>query len=268
MAKQSGSYLGGFSGKLGTAVGYLWNGKWCLRAHNPMVHNPRTPAQVEHRELFKQEVQLAAKMRWAITKSMTGLARESGMTSYNLFVKANQHAFSAVDGQLQIDYSALRLSVGELAPVEFREMTWTGDNVLTIKFRPGDSHHLDYVYLYVYVPDCGKGCLSAPVYRYDKRIALALPTYFAGHEAHVYLMAMREDGRWSESLYCGAISQGESIPQQDSEAGGEEAVGLQRPSSEQKNAPARHNKDGADGVIEPENKDKNQSDCRCRTSMS
>ena len=50
MAKQSGGYLGGFSGKLGTAVGYMWNGKWCLRAHNPMVRNPRTEAQTEHRE--------------------------------------------------------------------------------------------------------------------------------------------------------------------------------------------------------------------------
>ena len=48
MAKQTAGYLGGFSGKLGTAVGYMWNGKWCLRAHNPMVHNPRTEAQTEH----------------------------------------------------------------------------------------------------------------------------------------------------------------------------------------------------------------------------
>ena len=208
MARQSAGYLGGFSGRLGPAVGYLWNGKWCLRTHNPMVRNPRTEAQVEHRALFKQQVQLAARMRWAVTSTLTGLAREAGMTSYNLFVHLNQPAFSAVEGRLQIDYAALRLSVGDVAPVELREMVWTEDNVLDVKFRSPQGRPLDYVYLYVYVPERGKGCLSAPVYRSDKRIALALPTFFEGCEAHVYLMAMSRDGRWSDSLYAGLVEQG------------------------------------------------------------
>ena len=208
MAKQTAGYLGGFSGKLGTAVGYMWNGKWCLRAHNPMVHNPRTEAQTEHRELFKQEVQLAAKMRRAVVKSMTSLAREAGMTSYNLFVKVNQPAFGVEEGRLTVDYSILRLSMGDVPQVELREMTWDDDNVLSVSFRPGGGRSLDYVYQYVYVPEQGHGFLSAPVYRHQKHIALMLPNHFAGCEAHVYLMTMSEDGRWSESLYAGAIRQG------------------------------------------------------------
>lgn len=208
MAKQSAGYLGGFSGRLGPAVGYMWNGKWCLRAHNPMVRNPRTEAQVEHRALFKQQVQLAARMRWAVTTTLTGLAREAGMTSYNLFVHLNQPAFGSADGQLQVDYASLRLSVGDVAPVELREMVWDDDNVLSVKFRSAQGSQLDYVYLYVYVPERGEGCLSAPVYRSDKRIALALPTFFAGCEAHVYLMAMSRDGRWSDSLYAGSVTEG------------------------------------------------------------
>ncbi len=209
MAKQSGGYLGGFSGKLGTAVGYMWNGKWCLRAHNPMVRNPRTEAQTEHRELFKQEVQLAAKMRQAVVKSMTALAREAGMTSYNLFVKANQPAFGVDEGRLTVDYSALRLSMGDVPQVELKEMSWTDDDVLSVSFKPGGGRSLDYVYLYVYVPGRGQGFLSAPVYRYQKHISLMMSSYYDGYEAQVYLMAMSEDGRWSESLYCGAIQQGE-----------------------------------------------------------
>ena len=35
-------------------------------------------------------------------------------------------------------------------------------------------------------------------------------SYYAGHEAHAYLMVMSEDGRWSESVYCGSIRQGET----------------------------------------------------------
>ena len=224
MAKQSGSYLGGFSGKLGPAVGYMWNGKWCLRAHNPMVRNPRTEAQVEHREVFKQEVQLAASMRPAIVKSLTGLARESGMTSYNLFVKVNQPAFSVVEGRLQVDYSTLRLSMGDVPQVELREMAWTEDNVLTVKFRPGQGQSTDYVYLYVYVPGRAQGIISAPVYRYQKQISFMMSSYFIGYEAQVYLMTMSEDGRWGESLYAGAIRQGDSLtPDPSPKKRGEEA---------------------------------------------
>ena len=209
MAKQTSGYLGGFSGRLGPAVGYMWNGKWCVRSHQPMVRNPRTEAQVAHRELFKQEVQLAAKMRWAVTTTLTALARNAGMTSYNLFVKVNQQAFSAVDGVLQVDYSQLWLSIGDVAPVGFTDKERTEDNVLTIRYLKGDGNRFDHVYAYVWAPDLERGYLSAPAYRQDRRLAMALPDDFAGHEVEVFLMVESADGRWSNSAYAGSICEGE-----------------------------------------------------------
>ena len=205
MAKQTTGFLGGFSGKLGPVVGYQWNGKWCLRAQAAAPKNPRTEAQTAHRELFKQEVQLAAKMRWAVGTTLRDLAREEGLTAYNLFVKVNQPAFSSAEGQLQVDYSALHLSLGSVAPVEFDTMEWTSDNVLNVNFRKGCGDGFDHVCLYLYVPDLGNGFLSAPVYRRSRRIALSLPDSFAGHEAHVYLMVQAANGQWSNSLYAGPI---------------------------------------------------------------
>ena len=211
MAKQSAGFLGGFSGRLGPAVGYMWNGKWCLRSHQQFVHNPRTAAQVEHRELFKQQVQLAAKMRCAVIKTFTELAREAGMTSYNLFVKVNQPAFGSAEGQLQVDYSTLRVSIGDVAPVELTELQRTEDNILKVKYNKGVGDYLDYVYLYVYAPDVEAGFISAPAYRMDKRLAVALPDLFAGHELQVYLLVQSQDGRWSDSQYAGPLSQGETL---------------------------------------------------------
>ena len=216
MAKQSEGYLGGFSGRLGPAVGYMWNGKWCLRSHQQFVHNPRTAAQVEHRELFKQQVQLAAKMRCAVIKSFTDLAREAGMTSYNLFVKVNQPAFSAAEGRLQVDYSRLRMSVGDVPPVEPTELQRTEDNILRVRYEKNRGDNFDYVYLYVYAPDVEVGYLSAPAYRMDKRLALQLPDLFAGHELQVYMLVQSQDGRWSDSQHVGALSQGETL---DTETG-------------------------------------------------
>lgn len=217
MAKQEAGFLGGFSGRLGPAVGYMWNGKWCLRSYRRDVANPRTEAQVAHREMFKQEVQLAARLRWAVNTALRNAARDEGMTSYNLFVKLNQHAFSLCDNLLQVDYSALRLSVGRVAPVEPGPAEWSADNVLSVGFGRGSGRGLDYVYLYIYVPTLGSGFLSSPVYRHDKRITLSLPDEYAGHEAHLYLMAQSADGSWSETAYAGCVRFDETIDNEDTE---------------------------------------------------
>ena len=205
MAKTENGILDGFIGKVGTVVGYKWNGKSVMRAYVRYPHNPRTEQQTMHREMFKQEVQQAAKMRWAVSITLRDLAREAGMTAYNLFVKANQRAFGFENNQLQVDYSRLMLSFGDVPPVEEASAEWNADNVLTVNFRRGRGAATDYVYLYAYVPDLGEGFLSAPVYRNEKRISVSLPDHYAGHEAHLYLMVQHVGGMWSNSMYVGSL---------------------------------------------------------------
>ena len=211
MAKFTMGYMGPFSGRLGTAVGYMWNGKCCLRSYQRYVKNPRTEAQQAHRTLFKQEVQLAARMRWAVATTMTDLAREAGMTAYNVFVKANQHAFALEDNELQVDWGALRLSVGDVPTVTPEAMERDDEGVLTVSFARGTGRAYDRVFLYVYVPELGKGYLAAPVYRRDRRVTVALPDEFEGHALQAWLMVQAEDGRWSESTYV-APSAASAIP--------------------------------------------------------
>lgn len=208
MAKISAGYMGPFTGKLGTGVGYTWNGKWCVRAYQPDVKNPRSAAQVEHREMFKQEVQLAAKMKWAVNATLTDLARKNGMTAYNLFVKENQHAFGYADGELLVDYESLRLSMGDAQGVEVETVTLDEDNVLTVRFARGTGRAFDKVFLYVYVPDLGEGFLTTAAYRREKRISLSLPDDYAGHEMHAWLMVESDLGGWSESIYAGCLQVG------------------------------------------------------------
>ncbi len=201
MAKFSNGFMGPFSGKLGPAVGYTWNGKWCMRSYQKYIKNPRTEAQVAHREMFKQEVQLAARMRWAVVKTMTDAARAEGMTSYNLFVKCNQHAFSLEEGILAVDYANLRMSMGDVPGVVAERVERTADNVLSVSFARGTGRAFDQVSLYVYAPDLGTGFLASPVYRRDRRVSVALPDEFEGLALHAWLMVQGEDGRWSNSNY-------------------------------------------------------------------
>lgn len=251
MAKQQSGILDGYIGKVGTVVGYMWNGKYCTRAYVRNVKNPRTPAQVERRDIFRQEVQLAAKMRWAVATTMSDMAREVGLTAYNLFVHVNQPAFGSAEGRLTVDYGRLVLSMGDVLPVQVETMEWTADNVLSVRYDRGRGSGFDHVYLYVYVPDLETGFLAAPVYRRDKRIAVALPDEYAGHEAHVYLMVQSADGRWSDSLYAGAMTLNELVsteeePVQDLQAATSVAAPEAAPEAELQPARKRQPSPAAD----------------------
>ena len=226
MAKLSEGYMGGFVGKLGTAVGYQWKGKWCLRGLPSRMRNPRTEAQQEHRMLFKQEVQLAGYMRRALN---VGLAMESDlhqMTALNLFVKINQPAFAAGNAdepesaatpgnadlpactnRLEVDWENLIISAGPVAPVAFGAPTVTGGTTLELDFERNPLHlragNFDKVYLYIYSPELEQGYLTAPVYRSARHIAVVLPQLFAGHEVHLYGFVQDEQGRCSQTIYIG-----------------------------------------------------------------
>ena len=210
MAKQTTGYMGGFSGKLGPAVGYMWRGVWCVRSHNPAPRNPRTKAQTAHREMFKREVQLAAAMRWAVNLGFRDLAYDMHMTPYNLFVHLNQGAFGLEDGVFTVDCGRLCLCTGPRAGVAFGAPEWTADNVLSVGFgkdasgRPAAAY--DKVYLYVWCPDLERGFLAAPVYRRTKRVSVALPDDYVGREVHLYGMVCSEDGQWSETVYAGSLT--------------------------------------------------------------
>ena len=204
MAKQYGSYMGGFAGRLGPAVGYMWNGVWVMRSRPGRVRNPRTAAQVACREAFKAQVQLAAQMRDAVIQGLTMPSRMAHMTSYNLFVSINQPCFALDEGALAVDWEQVQLSVGPVAPVRPLTANVDSHNVLTVTFDPNHSERRsrgrDRVWTYVYCPELGKGVLAAPVYRRDKRVSLMLPDRFAGREAVVYLFVQDEMGEGSPTV--------------------------------------------------------------------
>jgi hypothetical protein len=207
MAKQYGSYMGGFSGKLGPAVGYRWNGIWVLRSRPEYVRNPRTEAQMRCRNRFKASVQLAAAMRMAVAQGFTAIAREHGMTAYNVFVSANQPCFDMRDGQFVVDWRRLSLSEGPVAPVLFGVPSVDERNVLSVSFdRNGGarmSRPHDYVYLYVYCPELQDGLLAAPVYRRDRAVRLMLPETFVGRELLLYGFVQDDKGVGSTTCFIG-----------------------------------------------------------------
>ena len=149
-------------------------------------------------------------MSWAVNLGFRDLSYDNGMTPYNMFVHLNQHAFSLVDNIFTVDYSALRLCSGPVAGVAFGEPVWGEGNVLTVTFDRDASgqrgEYYDSVYLYAFCPDMEDGFLAAPVYRRTRKITVALPDSYAGHEVHLYGMVVNEEGEWSETVYAGCVN--------------------------------------------------------------
>ena len=240
MARQMAGYMGPFSGTLGTAIGYMWNGKWCMRSRPTAVYNPRTPEQVAHRELFKREVQLAADLRDAIVPSMSDMARQMGMTSYNLFVSVNQGAFSLVERANQpnevvgdvfeVDWQNLRLSMGDVAQVESPRREMKEHNVLEVRYDKGRGYSHDLVRLVVYAPGLRRSLMSKPAFRKDKKVAVALPDKFVGEELQMWLLVQSPDGQWSESVWVPLG--GEAVGSEELRVKNEESAGAAAGSEE------------------------------------
>ena len=208
MARIDYGIMGGFSGRVGPVVGFERFGRWYMRAKPRMVHNPRTEAQQEHRAMFKQEVQLAAQMRWAVNVGMREVAHQMGLTAQNLFVKANQPAFSMAEGLLQVDYPALQVSLGPVAPVAITEAAVNEASVMTVHFEKNPEHRAasayDSVYLWIYSPAAGKGYLTNAVYRRAKRFDVLLPEWLGDGELHLYAFVQDAEGRCSATAYGAA----------------------------------------------------------------
>ena len=214
MAKQVEGYMGGFSGRLGPAVGYCWRGRWCLRAAPREVRNPRTVAQQSHRMAFRQMVLLSSSMHDALRIGMRAESLAMGMTECNLFARLNKD-FVTEDS---IEFAMLRVSCGPVAPVGFGAPVVDGNNVLTVSFERNPLHVLadgtDNVYLYLHCPEAGGGMLSAPVQRRSGRIAVALPDEWRGLAIHVYGFVVDYHGWASESAYI-------SLSEEDNANGGD-----------------------------------------------
>ena len=120
MAKQRFGINDAYRGTVGTVIGYEWRGRWCLRARPLHVRNPRTAKQQSNRQLFKQMVDLASHMKFALRKGLRGVSLGMHVTECNLFVKRNKECFSLDgEGRVVVDWERLIVSEGEVAAPGF-----------------------------------------------------------------------------------------------------------------------------------------------------
>ena len=201
MAKLHQGILGGFSGTVGTVIGYRRNNQWFMRAKPRSVANPRTEAQQAHRRQFGDMVSLASKLLPALKVGMRHYAPQHAMTAGNAFVHLNW----VKDGAISL--KDMKLSVGPVPMVTFTEVT-VEDGILTLKWDKNLHHHgaknEDTIKIFAYNEEQGLTQCVATAERRTRRLSTLLPDAFRD----VHLWALIEDpmGRTSESTYLEPIT--------------------------------------------------------------
>ena len=200
MAKLHQGILGGFSGTVGTVIGYRRNNQWFMRAKPRFVANPRTEAQQAHRRQFGDMVSLASKLLPALKVGMRHYAPQHAMTAGNAFVHLNWTREGA------ISLKDMKLSVGPVPMVTFTEIT-VEDGVLTLKWDKNLHHHgaknEDTVKIYAYSEDQGLTQCVATAERRTRRLSTLLPDAF--RDAHLWALIEDPMGRTSESQYLESL---------------------------------------------------------------
>ncbi len=172
MAKLHQGILGGFSGTVGTVIGYCRNNQWFMRAKPRLVANPRTEAQQAHRRQFGDMVSLASRLLPALKVGMRHYAPQHAMTAGNAFVHLNWTREGA------ISLKDMKLSVGPVPMVTFTEIT-VEDGVLTLKWDKNLHHHgaknEDTIKIFAYSETLGLTQCVATAERRARRLSTLLP---------------------------------------------------------------------------------------------
>ncbi len=207
MAKQDDVINGGYRGKVGPVVGYMWRGQWCTRTMPRFYHDAKTEAQLEQRELFKAEVAFAGRVKEVLHVGFRKPSVAAHKTECNYFLMVNRGCFAWGGDGMEVDYAGLRVSEGPVAPVAFGPVGFQDDTTLVIPFEknptPRRCEADDHVYVAAFCE--GEAELSLPVYRRTRSITVALPAAWAGREVHLYGFVQDGAARTSESVYLGAV---------------------------------------------------------------
>lgn len=211
MANINSGILGGFSGKVGTVVGYISRGKAFMRHYVKNVQNPRTRKQQTQRTRFGVIVALASEFLPAVKLGLHKMAQSARNSEANSFMHLNFDSVSASNPfDVEVSYADLKIADGKLPEVSFAAPSFEETNSIQCAFignvEAEGADSSDSVYLFAYSPELGKGLLSAPVSRSEQSITLNTPLGWNGTTVHVYGFTVNGTGVASDSCYVGSGS--------------------------------------------------------------
>ena len=189
--------LGGFSGKVGSVVGFRWKSNYYIRAHAAKVSNPRTPRQQEQRGKFATAFGFLKAIKPFIRIGYKEFIREksafNAAMSYTL-----KRAVTANGKDIAIDFNRALVSMGTLMPAFEGAATQSSDK-MSFNWQNnsgmGNAEDTDVAMLLVYNKDREMAVYDTEAaLRSDGHAELSLPDNWQDDELVAYLSFCSADG--------------------------------------------------------------------------
>jgi len=208
---------GPFSGKVGTAVGYMWKDLAVIRSRPERRRKPFSEKELNQQARFTLMNQFLVPVKDLLNISFAHLAyRMSGYNkgfSYNL-----KAAILGIRPNLSIDYPAVLLSRGDLAKAE--SATAMALSPYTLQFNwidqsgKGNAHDTDQVYVAVFSTEKKRwfyrldvATRSAGRFTLELNKVLLDPSEFTGKPLQTYIGFIAANGSdASDSVYTGMVN--------------------------------------------------------------
>jgi hypothetical protein len=189
MAHLPQGILGGFSGTVGTVIGFFKHGKYFIRAKNRSHHDAGTDKQWAVRNRFKGFLTFASRINVEVIRPVWS-AYGITMTGWSLFMKKNIAWFDK-DGNIA-DYSNLTLSLGVLPLPGNIVVTGSGatDGSLLISWKDNsgvdEARATDRLRVVAVKENKPYVLTGLDAVRSDTRVPVTVPCE-AGEKLHLYL---------------------------------------------------------------------------------
>lgn len=219
MSKNMKGILGAQYGKIGPVVGRKFREENVYSAYQKNVFNPRSEAQMRHRNRFRVLSILSHDMACGAIFGFRTAAKGTNMSPRNLFQKTNWRCVTAVGAQTtSIDYTGIQVSKGGLSIVNFSQPSFDIPMSVVVDFdefgAPCQRTANDRAFAYVYCPNAKQGILSEATNLGDGKVTVHVPSLWTGMDVHVWGFVRNEGpenvekniaaGECSPSFYCGA----------------------------------------------------------------
>lgn len=198
---------GGFSGKVGSIIGYQLNGQDIIRG----LPKKRTKKPSKLEQLNRDRFALT--QHWL--QPLLGFLRigfKNYAPTYQGFVAAksynSKHALKQKeDGSSYIDPELALLSFGTLTLPQVISMECNGDEIIVTWSKEGHYQGIDLAMLVAYIPETKSTSYDmAAGKRFTGIATLPMPPNHDGHLVHVYLAFVAFDhSEQSNSYYLGSI---------------------------------------------------------------
>ncbi|MGK6352745.1 DUF6266 family protein [Parapedobacter sp. DT-150] len=147
---------GGFSGKVGSVVGYQWRGKDVIRGLPRFPSKPRTPAQLANQQKMTLAQEFLKSAIHFIRFGFKHEAEQRVMSAFNVAMSYNKK--QAITGEypdLVFDYSKAVVSMGGVPPVKDGTARWVADG-LELRWTNdagGNASRLDSLNVLLFFPE-------------------------------------------------------------------------------------------------------------------